>query len=233
MDIKSNIKAINDTLTAGCKLIAVSKTQPVEKIQEAYQTGQRIFGENKAQEVQAKYEALPKDIEWHMIGHLQSNKVKYIAPFVSLIHSVDSVKLLEEINRQGQKSNRVIPCLLQIYIADEDTKFGFSQEEVIELLNNYPPSLTHVHILGLMGMASFTNDQQQIRAELCLGGQRRVQYPTWSHFLESFQLSLFRWKEKYPWPVSISLMNSVVSLDLLLAKLTCEFRMLFCWNSTM
>jgi pyridoxal phosphate enzyme (YggS family) len=165
MDIKSNIKAINDTLTAGCKLIAVSKTQPVEKIQEAYQTGQRIFGENKAQEVQAKYEALPKDIEWHMIGHLQSNKVKYIAPFVSLIHSVDSVKLLEEINRQGQKSNRVIPCLLQIYIADEDTKFGFSQEEVIELLNNYPPSFTHVHILGLMGMASFTNDQRQIRAE--------------------------------------------------------------------
>lgn len=165
MDIKSNIKAINDTLTAGCKLIAVSKTQPVEKIQEAYQTGQRIFGENKAQEVQAKYEALPKDIEWHMIGHLQSNKVKYITPFVSLIHSVDSVKLLEEINRQGQKSNRVIPCLLQIYIADEDTKFGFSQEEVIELLNNYPPSFTHVHILGLMGMASFTNDQQQIRAE--------------------------------------------------------------------
>jgi pyridoxal phosphate enzyme (YggS family) len=165
MDIKSNIKAINDTLTAGCKLIAVSKTQPVEKIQGAYQTGQRIFGENKAQEVQAKYEALPKDIEWHMIGHLQSNKVKYIAPFVSLIHSVDSVKLLEEINRQGQKSNRVIPCLLQIYIADEDTKFGFSQEEVIELLNNYPPSFTHVHILGLMGMASFTNDQQQIRAE--------------------------------------------------------------------
>ena len=165
MDIKSNIKAINDTLTAGCKLIAVSKTQPIEKIQEAYQTGQRIFGENKAQEVQAKYEALPKDIEWHMIGHLQSNKVKYIAPFVSLIHSVDSVKLLEEINRQGQKSNRVIPCLLQIYIADEDTKFGFSQEEVIELLNNYPPSFTHVHILGLMGMASFTNDQRQIRAE--------------------------------------------------------------------
>jgi pyridoxal phosphate enzyme (YggS family) len=165
MDIKSNIKAINQTLSVGCKLIAVSKTQPVEKIQEAYQTGQRIFGENKAQEVQAKYEALPKDIEWHMIGHLQSNKVKYIAPFVSLIHSVDSVKLLEEINRQGQKSNRVIPCLLQIYIADEDTKFGFSQEEVIELLNNYPPSFTHVHILGLMGMASFTNDQRQIRAE--------------------------------------------------------------------
>jgi PLP dependent protein len=165
MDIKSNIKAINETLIAGCKLIAVSKTQPVEKILQAYQTGQRIFGENKAQEMLAKYEALPKDIEWHMIGHLQTNKVKYIAPFVSLIHSVDSVKLLEEINKQGQKINRIIPCLLQIYIANEDTKFGFSQEEVIELLNNYPSSFSHVHVKGLMGMASFTNDQQQIRAE--------------------------------------------------------------------
>jgi len=165
MDIKINIKTINETLVAGCKLIAVSKTQPLEKINEAYQTGQRIFGENKAQEMLAKYEALPKDIEWHMIGHLQSNKVKYIAAFVSLIHSVDSVKLLEEINKQGQKINRVIPCLLQMYIANEDTKFGFSQEEVIELLNNYPSSFSHVHLKGLMGMASFTNDQEQIRIE--------------------------------------------------------------------
>lgn len=165
MDIKSNIKTINETLVAGCKLIAVSKTQPLEKINEAYKTGQRVFGENKAQEMLAKYEALPKDIEWHMIGHLQSNKVKYIAPFVSLIHSVDSIKLLEEINKQGQKINRIIPCLLQMYIANEDTKFGFSQEEVIELLNNYPASFSHVHLRGLMGMASFTNDQQQIRTE--------------------------------------------------------------------
>lgn len=165
MDIKSNIKAINETLTSGCKLIAVSKTQPIEKILQAYQTGQRVFGENKAQEMLAKYEALPKDIEWHMIGHLQSNKVKYIAPFVSLIHSVDSVKLLEEINKQGQKINRIIPCLLQMYIANEDTKFGFSQEEVIELLDNYPLSFHNVRVVGLMGMASFTNNQQQIRAE--------------------------------------------------------------------
>jgi PLP dependent protein len=165
MDIKSNIKAINETLTAGCKLIAVSKTQPVEKILQAYQTGQRVFGENKAQEMLAKYEALPKDIEWHMIGHLQSNKVKYIAPFVSLIHSVDSVRLLEEINKQGQKINRIIPCLLQMYIANEDTKFGFSQEEVIELLDNYPLSFHNVRVIGLMGMASFTKNQQQIRAE--------------------------------------------------------------------
>jgi pyridoxal phosphate enzyme (YggS family) len=165
MDIKSNIKAINETLTVGCKLIAVSKTQPIEKILQAYQTGQRVFGENKAQEMLAKYEALPKDIEWHMIGHLQSNKVKYIAPFVSLIHSVDSVRLLEEINKQGQKINRIIPCLLQMYIANEDTKFGFSQEEVIELLDNYPLSFHNVRVVGLMGMASFTNNQQQIRAE--------------------------------------------------------------------
>lgn len=165
MDIKSNIKAINETLTAGCKLIAVSKTQPIEKILQAYQTGQRVYGENKAQEMLAKYEALPKDIEWHMIGHLQSNKVKYIAPFVSLIHSVDSVRLLEEINKQGQKINRIIPCLLQMYIANEDTKFGFSQEEVIELLDNYPLSFHNVRVVGLMGMASFTNNQQQIRAE--------------------------------------------------------------------
>ncbi|MFN7261971.1 MAG: YggS family pyridoxal phosphate-dependent enzyme, partial [Cyclobacteriaceae bacterium] len=165
MDIKSNIKAINETLTAGCKLIAVSKTQPVDKILQAYQTGQRVFGENKAQEMLAKYEALPKDIEWHMIGHLQSNKVKYIAPFVSLIHSVDSVRLLEEINKQGQKINRIIPCLLQMYIANEDAKFGFSQEEVIELLDNYPLSFHNVRVVGLMGMASFTNNQQQIRAE--------------------------------------------------------------------
>jgi len=165
MDIKSNINAINETLTAGCKLIAVSKTQPLEKILQAYQAGQRVFGENKAQEMLAKYEALPKDIEWHMIGHLQSNKVKYIAPFVSLIHSVDSVRLLEEINKQGQKINRIIPCLLQMYIANEDTKFGFSQEEVIELLDNYPLSFHNVRVVGLMGMASFTNNQQQIRAE--------------------------------------------------------------------
>ena len=165
MDIKSNIKAINETLTAGCKLIAVSKTQPIEKILQAYQTGQRVFGENKAQEMLAKYEVPPKDIEWHMIGHLQSNKVKYIAPFVSLIHSVDSVRLLEEINKQGQKINRIIPCLLQMYIANEDTKFGFSQEEVIELLDNYPLSFHNVRVVGLMGMASFTNNQQQIRAE--------------------------------------------------------------------
>jgi pyridoxal phosphate enzyme (YggS family) len=165
MDIKSNIKSIKETLLDGCKLVAVSKTQPPEKIVEAYQTGQRLFGENKAQEMLAKYEAMPKDIEWHMIGHLQSNKVKYIAPFVALIHSVDSTKLLEEINKQGKKINRIIPCLLQVYIAHEDTKFGFSKEEVAALLRDYPSSFSHVSILGLMGMATFTDNEEQIRNE--------------------------------------------------------------------
>src|SRR5262245_45473012 len=129
MNIKNNINNFRQTLPAGCTLITVSKTQPVEMITEAYQAGQRVFGENKVQELVPKYEALPKDIEWHLIGHLQSNKVKYVAPFVHLIHSVDSLKLLEEINKQAVKANRTIACLLQLHIAEEETKFGFSEEE--------------------------------------------------------------------------------------------------------
>jgi PLP dependent protein len=165
MNIKSNIKLINEMLPRHCRLIAVSKTQPIEKLQEAYEAGQRIFGENKVQELEKKQQALPKDIEWHMIGHLQTNKVKYIAPFVSLIHSVDSIKLLEEINKQGKKIDRKIPCLLQIHIANEETKFGFSKEEVLDLIKSYPDSFTHVQLTGLMGMATFTTDQNQIRTE--------------------------------------------------------------------
>ena len=122
MNIKNNITILRQNLPAGCKLIAVSKTKPVEKILEAYEANQRAFGENKAQELATKYEALSKDIEWHMIGHMQTNKVKYIAPFVHLIHSVDSVKLLEEIDKQGAKLNRTISCLLQVHIAEEETK---------------------------------------------------------------------------------------------------------------
>jgi len=165
MSIKSNIKLVNDSLQKGCRLIAVSKTKPNEQLLEAYEAGQRLFGENKVQELEAKYQALPKDIEWHMIGHLQSNKVKYIAPFISLIHSVDSVKLLEEINKQGKKINRVIPCLLQVYIAKEETKFGLNEQEVLELVNHFPNHFTHVSIQGLMGMATLTDNQDQIRAE--------------------------------------------------------------------
>jgi PLP dependent protein len=166
MSIKNNITAFSDSLQgSGCRLIAVSKIQPIEKLQEAYQAGQRIFGENKVQEMEEKFTALPKDIEWHMIGHLQTNKVKYIAPFVSLIHSVDSIKLLEEINKQGKKINRIVPCLLQIYIANEDTKFGFSAEEVLDVITHFQSSYTHVEISGLMGMATFTDNQEQIRSE--------------------------------------------------------------------
>lgn len=167
MVIKNNIKALQAELNGTkCRLIAVSKTQPIEKVFEAYEAGQRLFGENKAQEMTAKYEALPKDIEWHMIGHLQTNKVKYIAPFVSLIHSVDSVKLLEEINKQAKKVNRKISCLLQVYIAHEETKFGFEPDEVIQLANQkLTDKFSNLEIIGLMGMATFTSNQEQIRAE--------------------------------------------------------------------
>ena len=163
--IAANIAGILKELEGTtCRLIAVSKTQPSEKIQEAYNAGQRLFGENKAQEMTAKYEILPKDIEWHMIGHLQRNKVKYIAPFVGLIHSVDSLRLLEEINRQAEKCNRIISCLLQVHIAKEETKFGFDESELMESLQAIG-ALKHVSVRGLMGMATFTDDKEQVRQE--------------------------------------------------------------------
>ncbi|MBA4055149.1 MAG: YggS family pyridoxal phosphate-dependent enzyme [Marivirga sp.] len=166
MNIKNNINNLRQNLPKGCKLIAVSKTKPIEKILEAYEAGQRIFGENKVQELVPKHDALPKDIEWHMIGHLQTNKVKYIAPFITLIHSVDSFKLLEEINRQAERANRVISCLLQIHIAEEETKFGFSEEELMDLLHSENvKGLHHILIVGLMGMATLTNDTNQIKRE--------------------------------------------------------------------
>lgn len=166
MSIKNNIEKFTQTLPAGCRLIAVSKTQPVEKITEAYAAGQRLFGENKAQELRAKYEALPKDIEWHMIGHLQTNKVKYIAPFVHLIHSVDSFKLLTEIDKQAKKVSRTIRCLLQVHIAREETKFGFSESEVLDMLQSGQfQTLKNIQVCGLMGMATLTDDVAQIRNE--------------------------------------------------------------------
>ncbi len=167
MSIKDNINLFQRELQGfGCQLIAVSKTKPAEMLLEAYGAGQRIFGENKAQEMVAKYDLLPKDIEWHMIGHLQTNKVKYIAPFVSLIHSVDSQKLLEEINKQGKKANRVIPCLLQVYIAQEETKFGFDKVELAQLLTNQIMNqYEFVKIQGLMGMASLSDNQEKIKSE--------------------------------------------------------------------
>lgn len=166
MEIGANLNNLKQTIPAGCTLVAVSKTQAADRILEAYETGHRVFGENKVQELLAKYEVLPKDIQWHFIGHLQTNKVKFIAPFVSLIHSVDSTRLLEEINKQGGRVGRVIPCLLQIHIAQEETKYGFSAEEVTNLLESGRlADFPHVRVIGLMGMATFTDDTHQVREE--------------------------------------------------------------------
>ncbi len=167
MSIADNIKSLkNETDKINVKLIAVSKTKPMEDISEAYAAGQRLFGENMVQELVEKYEALPKDIEWHLIGHLQSNKVKYIAPFISMIQSVDSLKLLQEIDKHAEKNNRTIDCLLQVYIADEETKYGLGFDEVIELLRSEEYSnLSHVRIRGLMGIATNTDNEKQLKEE--------------------------------------------------------------------
>jgi PLP dependent protein len=167
MSIADNLKQYkNEVESDGVKLIAVSKTQPIESILEAYNAGQRIFGENHVQEMVEKEAQLPKDIEWHLIGHLQTNKVKYIAPFVKLIHGVDSLKLLQEIDKQAAKNKRIIDCLLQVYIADEDTKFGLGFDEVIELLRAEEFSeLKNIRIVGLMGIATNTKNEKQITME--------------------------------------------------------------------
>lgn len=166
MSIQENIHQVLSTLPEGVRLVAVSKFHPVEALQEAYNAGQRIFGESKVQELTAKYEQLPADIEWHFIGHLQTNKVKYIAPFVSLIHGVDTYKLLCEINRQGQRVGRIIPCLLQLHVAQEETKFGFTPEECLQMLSEGEwRTLPYVSIRGLMGMASNTDDTAQVSRE--------------------------------------------------------------------
>lgn len=166
MTIQTNLSKLTASLPPSVSLIAVTKTHSVEKLKELYQTGHRAFGENKVQEMVDKYTALPKDIQWHLIGHLQTNKVKFIAPFVTLIHSVDSLKLLQEINKQAAKNNRVIDCLLQVYIAEEETKFGLDLPETKQLLDSgIIDALTHVRVRGLMGMASNTADKEQIAAE--------------------------------------------------------------------
>ena len=166
MSIPQNIQKIEDEIAPDAKLIAVTKTKPVEMLMEAYNAGFKRYGENKVQEMEMKHEQMPKDIEWHLIGHLQTNKVKYIAPFVAMIHSVDSFKLLQEINKQAVKNNRVIDCLLQLFIAQEETKFGLSEEEAKELLTSDAfKELKNVRIVGLMGMASNTDNEAQIRRE--------------------------------------------------------------------
>lgn len=165
--IADSLHTLWDELTPfNSKLVAVSKTKPNEDLLEAYKAGNRIFGENKVQELAKKAESLPKDIEWHMIGHLQRNKVKYIAPFVYLIHAVDSIKLLKEINKQAAKNNRVINCLLQVHIAKEESKFGFDANELLQVVQDSElSSLGHINIIGLMGMATNTLNQKQIQLE--------------------------------------------------------------------
>lgn len=164
--IKESILKIKKLLPKHVTLVAVSKTKPVSDIQEAYDAGQRVFGENKIQEMASKFEVLPKDIEWHMIGHLQRNKVKYMAHFVNLIHGVDSLKTLQEINKQAKKHDRIINCLLQIKIAKEDSKFGLSFEQAKEIINSEEfKNLQNIKVVGLMGMATFTDNEQQLSNE--------------------------------------------------------------------
>ena len=166
MSIQKQLLSILEELPRHVHLVAVSKTKPNADLEEAYATGQRIFGENKIQEMTQKWETLPKDIQWHMIGNVQTNKVKYLAPYVSLIHGVDRYKLLKEINKQAAKCDRVIDCLLQMHIAQENTKFGFNKEELEAVVTDLKANpLPHIRIKGLMGMATFTDNQDQIRSE--------------------------------------------------------------------
>lgn len=166
MDIQANLKEVLDQLPEGVRLVAVSKFHPNEAIEEAYKVGQRIFGESREQELSTKYETLPKDIEWHFIGHLQTNKVKYIAPYIAMIHAVDSYKLLAEIDKQAAKHNRVIPCLLEIHIAQEDSKYGFTFDTCRQMLEEGGwKQLKHVCIAGVMGMGTNTDDEKEVEKE--------------------------------------------------------------------
>lgn len=176
-EVREKLKPKNVTL------VAVSKTKPNEAILEMYHEGQRVFGENKVQEITTKYEALPKDIEWHLIGHLQTNKVKYIAPFVRMIHSIDSLKLLQEVNKQAKRNDRTIDCLLQMHIAKEDTKFGLDNAEVKALLESEAyKSFENIRIVGVMGMATFTDDEEQVRQE----------FKTLKYIFENLKLAYFQ-----------------------------------------
>lgn len=189
MSIADNLKQYKSEVeTDGVKLIAVSKIQTQEAILEAYHAGQRVFGENLVQEMVDKHSQLPEDIEWHLIGHLQTNKVKYIAPFVKLIHGVDSIKLLQEINKQALKNKRVIDCLLQVYIADEDTKFGLGFDEVIELLRSDEyQELKNIRIVGLMGIATNTKNEKQIT----------IEFHELKVFFDGIKLSFFRKEDSF------------------------------------
>ena len=186
--ITENLKQVLADLPQGVKLVAVSKFHPKEAIEEAYAVGQRIFGESKAQEMTAKHEVLPADIEWHFIGHLQANKVKYIVPYVSLIHSIDSYRLLSEVDRLAAKAGRVVDCLLQLHIAREETKFGFSFDECRQMLKQDDwRGLSGIRICGLMGMATNTNDKAQVRQE----------FASWADFFHELKDGCFAGQETF------------------------------------
>lgn len=166
MVIEKNLANIRESIPQHVTLVAVSKTKPVSDLLEAYSAGQRIFGENKIQEMTLKWVEMPKDIQWHMIGHVQRNKVKYMAEYVALVHGIDSLKLLKEIDKQAKKHDRIISCLLQVHIAEEDTKFGFDEAELLELIENPEfKALQNINVMGLMGMATFTDDRDQVKRE--------------------------------------------------------------------
>lgn len=188
MSIAENLKQVLNELPEGVRLVAVSKFHPNEAIEEAYRAGQRVFGESKVQEMTAKYESLPKDIEWHFIGHLQTNKIKYIVPYIALIHGIDSYKLLAEVNKQAAKADRTVNCLLQLHIAREETKFGFSFDECREMLASGEwKALKNVRICGLMSMATNTDNVEQIKAEFCsLSSFFREAKEKWFADVESF-----------------------------------------------
>lgn len=202
-DIQANLQYVLSSIPKEVRLVAVSKFHPEEAINEAYESGQRIFGESKVQEMTRKHEVLPQDIEWHFIGHLQTNKVKYIAPYVSLIHSIDSFKLLSEINRQGEKNGRIICGLLQMHVAREETKFGFSLDECRQMLAAEEwKKLTHVRICGIMGMASNTDNENQVREEFKTLHDFFLEIQQ-KHFStdESFKELSMGMSHDYPWAI--------------------------------
>ncbi len=213
MSIKNNLLNIKSTLPEHVTLVAVSKTKPVSDLMEAYDAGQRIFGENKIQEMCDKWEQMPKDIQWHMIGHVQTNKVKFMAPFVSLIHGVDSLKLLEEINKQANKYNRIIDCLLQIHIAEEDTKFGLNENELHEILQfvqNDKEGMKNIRIVGLMGMATFTNNQEQIKKEFTY--LKSIFDKTNQHQTSNFKLQTLSMGMSGDYPLAIKCGSTMVRI---------------------
>ena len=201
--IKNHLADVLARLPQGVRLVAVSKFHPVEALQEAYEQGQRIFGESRVQELQAKHEALPKDIEWHFIGHLQQNKVKYIAPYVSLVHAVDSLRLLQEINRQALRCGRVIPCLLELHIAQEESKYGFTPEACEAMLAAGEwKALTGVEITGLMCMASNTDDEAQIRRAFHLAHKLFLRYKS-LYFADKEYFKECSWGMSHDYPIAV------------------------------